>query len=159
MGYLIFIIIYFFGCYLIWRIAKKMSVGPYWMAWIPFANDYLVCRMAGKHFGWWILFYIPVVNIYVAYVFWRQILIKFKKPGWLALLMLVPGINFLMLLLLVFVFKYKKKEDKKEKEESEAQSQEEKAVKDDSGKEASRPQEVSKEEAKENKEEDSDSKN
>ena len=106
MGYFIYIVIYFLGCYLIWRLALKMGVKTAWFAFLPFANDYLVSRLANKHFGWWLLFYIPIVNIYVAYVFWTEIMRRFKKPFWLGLLMFLPFINLLFLVLLVFVFKY-----------------------------------------------------
>jgi hypothetical protein len=106
MAYLLFIIIYLLQSFLLWLVAKKMRTGPAWLAWIPLANDYLISRLAGKHFGWWLLFYVPIVNIYVAYIFWTAIMRRFKKPFWLGIFMLIPYLNWLMLFIIAYIFKY-----------------------------------------------------
>ncbi|MFQ3583820.1 MAG: DUF5684 domain-containing protein [Cyanobacteriota bacterium] len=47
-------------------IGQKLSVPNTWLAWIPIANIWVMCRAAGKS-GWWvILFFIPLVNLIFA---------------------------------------------------------------------------------------------
>jgi hypothetical protein len=51
-SYVIDIAIYFWFAVCLYIIAKKTNTPRPWLAWIPFANIYLMCKVAGKP-GWW----------------------------------------------------------------------------------------------------------
>jgi uncharacterized membrane protein YphA (DoxX/SURF4 family) len=90
--------------------AKKLSVEPSWLAWIPIANLVLMAKMAKMH--WWpvllvIGFIIPFVNfvavimLLVYYIIWLwKICEERGKEGWLAVLIIVPGLGALWNLVL-----------------------------------------------------------
>ena len=44
-------------------IAGKTGTPDGWLAWIPVANVYLMCKIAGKPTWWVVLFFIPFVNL------------------------------------------------------------------------------------------------
>jgi len=77
-------------------IANKTSTPNGWLAWIPIANLYLMCKVAGKA-GWWtILFFIPLVNIVIAIIVWMGIAEARNKPSWLGILMIIPLVNLVI---------------------------------------------------------------
>ena len=77
-------------------IANKTSTPNGWLAWIPIANLYLMCKGAGKA-GWWtILFFIPLVNIVIAIIVWMGIAEARNKPSWLGILMIIPLVNLVI---------------------------------------------------------------
>jgi len=83
-------------------IANKTSTPNGWLAWIPIANLYLMCKVAGKA-GWWIiLFFIPLVNIVIAIIVWMGIAEARNKPSWLGILMIIPLVNLVILGVLAF---------------------------------------------------------
>ena len=83
-------------------IADKTDTPNGWLAWIPIANIYLMCKVADKP-GWWlILFFIPLVNIVVYLDIWMTIAESRGQPSWLGLFMIVPIVNFIILGILAF---------------------------------------------------------
>ena len=51
----------------LWKVFTKADQ-PGWGAFIPVYNAYLLCKIAGKP-GWWlILWFIPLVNVVVAFL-------------------------------------------------------------------------------------------
>ncbi len=105
MPYIIFLLIYLLAAYLVFLIAKKLNDKLAVFAWFPFLSDYLITRLARKPAYWWILMYIPILNIYYDYVLWREIFKRFNRNSLYAVLMLIPVINWVGLLLLACVFK------------------------------------------------------
>ncbi|MFC1955435.1 DUF5684 domain-containing protein [Chloroflexota bacterium] len=62
-------------------IANKTNTSNPWLAWIPIANFYLMCKVADKP-GWWtILFFIPLVNIVIAIIVWMGIAEARNQPS------------------------------------------------------------------------------
>ncbi|MGD0352078.1 MAG: hypothetical protein ABSB38_01050 [Dehalococcoidia bacterium] len=55
-SYLIDVAIYVWSALCLYIIAKKTGTPNPWLAWIPIANIYLMCKVAGKP-GWWIVFF------------------------------------------------------------------------------------------------------
>ena len=104
MSYFIILLIYLLASYLIWLIAKKLDDKLATLAWFPFLSDYLITRLAQKPFYWWILMYIPVLNIYYDFLLWRAIFKRFNRNFLYALLMMVPILNWTGLLLLAYFF-------------------------------------------------------
>ena len=83
-------------------IARKTATPNTWLAWIPIANIYLMCKVAGKP-GWWtVLFFIPIANIVFAILVWMKIAEARNQPGWLGILTIIPIGNFVIPGILAF---------------------------------------------------------
>jgi hypothetical protein len=82
---------YFGYCFM--TIAKKTNTENAWLAWVPIANIYLMVMIARKPVWWVVLFFIPVVSIVAAIVVMMGIAEACGKPGWIGILMIVPGVN------------------------------------------------------------------
>ena len=90
------VILYVYYAICLMIIANKTNTPNSWLAWIPIANIYLMCKIAGKP-GWWvILFFIPFVNIVIGVIVWMKIAEARKKPSWVGILMLVPFVNLII---------------------------------------------------------------
>ena len=77
-------------------IGNKTNTPDAWLAWIPIANIYLMCKIAGKS-GWWtILFFIPLLNIIIGIVVWMGIAEARNQPSWLGILMIIPIVNLVI---------------------------------------------------------------
>jgi hypothetical protein len=95
-GIIIWLAVYVYMSYSLQTIAVKTNTANGWLAWIPVANLYLMCKTAGKP-GWWlVLFIIPLVNIVITVIVWMEIAKARGKEGWLGLLMLVPLVNLVI---------------------------------------------------------------
>jgi hypothetical protein len=77
-------------------IAGKTGTPDGCMAWTPFANVYLMCKIAGKPAWWIILMFIPFVNVVIGVMLWLGIAEARRKPAWLGVLMLVPVANLII---------------------------------------------------------------
>jgi uncharacterized membrane protein len=90
------LILYVYLAICLMVIANKTNTPNSWLAWIPVANIYLMCKVAGKP-GWWvILFFIPFVNIVIGIIVWMKIAEARKKPGWVGILMIIPFVNLII---------------------------------------------------------------
>ncbi|MBN3038688.1 MAG: hypothetical protein JW869_04635 [Candidatus Omnitrophica bacterium] len=77
-------------------IAKKAGTSKRWLAWIPIASLYLMCKIANRP-GWWtLLFFVPVVNLVIAIIVWEVIARACNKAGWLGVLIIIPFVNLLV---------------------------------------------------------------
>jgi len=77
-------------------IANKTDTPYAWLAWIPIANLYLMCKVAGRS-GWWtLLFFIPLLNIVIGIIVWMGIAEARHQPSWLGILMIVPIANLVI---------------------------------------------------------------
>jgi len=101
--YLVFwLAVYVWAALCLHTIANKTNTPNGWLAWIPIANIYLMCKVAGKP-GWWtILFFIPIVNIVFAIIVWMGIAEARGKPSWWGILMIIPLVNFVIMGILAF---------------------------------------------------------
>ncbi|MBN2187089.1 MAG: hypothetical protein JW732_06530 [Dehalococcoidia bacterium] len=84
------------------NIARKTDTEPEWLAWIPIANLYLMCKIAQKPWWWVLLFFIPIANIVILVLVWMRIAEARDKNRWLGLLILVPLANLIFLGYLAF---------------------------------------------------------
>jgi hypothetical protein len=75
----------------LWKIFEKAG-RPGWAAIIPFYNMYIVTELAGRDILWFILLFIPCVNIVAAVLIWMDLAKNFgKDPLWgLGLALLGP---------------------------------------------------------------------
>ncbi len=104
------LICYVFFAICLMKIAKKTATKDGWFAWVPFLNIILMLKIAKKPSWWFLLFFIPPINIAIMIVVWMQIAKEVKKPDWLGILMLVPIANLIVPGYLAF----SKMEEKKE---------------------------------------------
>jgi len=101
-AFIFWVVVYVWLALCLYVIAKKTNTPNAWLAWIPIANIYLMCKVAGKP-GWWtILFFIPIVNIVFLVIVWWAISEVRHKPGWLGILMIVPVANLVVPGILAF---------------------------------------------------------
>ena len=90
-------------------IAKKTNHGPVWMAWVPIANLFLMCKIAGISYLWLLtllLAFVPIISIIVGPVFtgfiWYKISLARNKPSWIGILAAIPILNFAIMGYLAF---------------------------------------------------------
>ncbi|MFH0791167.1 MAG: hypothetical protein V2A64_06000 [Candidatus Omnitrophota bacterium] len=106
---LLLIPIYIYSSICLQFIAKKTNRPPVWLAWIPIANLFLMCKIAGISY-WWLLLilgsFIPVLGFVCAMgltgFLWYKIAIARNKPGWIGVLAIVPLVNFFIMGYLAF---------------------------------------------------------
>jgi len=83
-------------------IARKTDTPNGWLAWIPIANLYLLCKLGGKP-GWWlILLFIPIVNIIIQFIVWIGIANQRNKPVWPGVVWFIPVLNLITTGILAF---------------------------------------------------------
>lgn len=98
----IFIIpVYVYIALCVYKYGKKTQSPHAWWGWVPILNTFEFVRATGQSY-WWILglvtplvlgFFVPFVGIISAAVeiwLFAKLCIRFKKSGWLSLLLLVP---------------------------------------------------------------------
>ena len=96
------VVLYVWVALCLYLIARKVAIPDAWFAWIPILNLILICRVADKPGWWFLLFFIPLVNIVVYLDIWMTIAEGRGQPSWLGLFMIVPIVNFIILGILAF---------------------------------------------------------
>jgi len=79
-----------------YRMGQKIGSDNPWYAFVPILNLVLMLEIADKELWWILLLFVPCVNIVVMLILWMAIAERMEKPGWVGLLMLVPGVNCLV---------------------------------------------------------------
>jgi len=95
--FIFLIVSYVFSSLCLMFIAQKTNTTPAWLAWIPIANLFLMCKIASLSY-WWLLIlltaFIPVVgplaNLAFAAYLWYNIALARNKPGWIGILTCLP---------------------------------------------------------------------
>ena len=110
IGFIILILtivvgIYVYSSLALMTIAKKTDTENAWLAWIPFANTYLISQIAQT--PWWTfivfiaLILIPIVGGIAATAFtiywWWGIAEERGFTGWFGVLMIIPFVNLVVL--------------------------------------------------------------
>jgi len=105
--FLISIVLYIFGGWLLYRIGKKFNYERPWFGWIPIANTYMLVELSTREKSWfWIILitmFIPCVNIVGLVMFiivWMDIAERCGKPRWWGILFIVPIVNFVIVYIL-----------------------------------------------------------
>jgi hypothetical protein len=81
----------------LWKVYTKANE-PGWAAIIPFYNYWVLLRIVGRP-GWWIvLYFIPIVNFFVALIVLWDLAKSFNKTGGFFLGMLFLGFIFFPIL-------------------------------------------------------------
>lgn len=97
------LVVYVYTSLTLMIVAQRLRKGPAWLAWIPIGNLYLMSKMAKMH--WWpILLFLGVFIPYIGFLasivlsvfgfiwVWKICEAR-KRPGWWALLLLIPIFN------------------------------------------------------------------
>ena len=98
LAVLVGLAIYIYWAMAYMTIAKKLKYDKPWLAWIPFANMFLVTILAGKKWYWGFLFFVPFVNIAFLVLWTWRIYERRNYPGWLSLIPLaglIPAVGLL----------------------------------------------------------------
>jgi len=126
---LIMLVLYVYSAFALMTIAQKTKEEYPWLAWIPFANMYLMSRIAKQH--WWPILLLPaywfismlaqiiaiasttvglivmglayvvyfVFFVYITIWFWK-IFEAVNRPGWWAIFYILIPLNFVFWILL-----------------------------------------------------------
>ena len=96
LWFFIFLAMYAYMGLTLQTIASKTGTPEPWLAWIPVANVYLMCKIAKRPTWWVVLCFIPFVNVIISVILWMGIAEARQKPAWLGVLMLVPIANIIV---------------------------------------------------------------
>jgi len=95
--------VYIYMAWALMVIAQKTQTPNAWLAWIPIGNLYLMTQIA--QVPWWtmlviVLAWVPFIGylavIAVTLWWWWKIAERRGKPGWYAILLLVPIANIII---------------------------------------------------------------
>lgn len=96
------VVVHLFMSFCLKRVCEKAGTTPGVLIWIPIANLVPLLETAKLPVWLIVLFFIPFVNIAAGvFLFWKLCEAR-SKPGPLALLMLIPGVNLGLILYLAF---------------------------------------------------------
>ncbi len=99
----VFVILYAVYGYALSTLAKKTGTPNEVWAWIPILNIVLLLQIAQLEVWYIIGFFIPCVNFATLVYVWWKVCERRGKPGALALLNLVPCLNFFFPLYIALV--------------------------------------------------------
>ncbi|MFH1458439.1 MAG: hypothetical protein ABIG31_04655 [Candidatus Omnitrophota bacterium] len=106
---IIAILFYAYSALCLQFIAKKTGQGPVWMAWVPIANLFLMCKIGSLSYLWLLgifLGLLPLVGILFSLALcgylWYRIALARNKPGWLGILACLPIVNLVIIGYLAF---------------------------------------------------------
>lgn len=91
------VILYLYTAICFHRIARNLGVGRAWFAWIPILNIYLWSRICGKGLLWTILFFIPVVGVFIYLFLCVKLSHACGRGTLLGLLFIFPVLNLFIL--------------------------------------------------------------
>ncbi len=106
---LVGIAVYIFTSLCLQIISHKTGIGPGWLAWIPIAQWFLTCKIAGAPY-WWLLGiplgFIPyigvIINVALFGTLWFKVAQARNKPGWVGVLTCFPLIGTIFMGYLAF---------------------------------------------------------
>ncbi|MFQ5500398.1 MAG: DUF5684 domain-containing protein [Candidatus Zixiibacteriota bacterium] len=103
VGMVVIFAIYLYMAYMHFKVANLTGhSSSAWMAFVPIANIFLLCKTAGKPAWWFILCLVPFVNFIVIGIMWAATAKNVSQPplwGWMTM---VPFINFVALYVMAF---------------------------------------------------------
>ena len=86
-------VIYVYIAYTSMVLAHRLHLRDAWMAWVPFANLYLLAKMANKS-PWFALgFLLPYVNFFTTGYLWSGIAFRLGKNSLLGAAIILPVIG------------------------------------------------------------------
>lgn len=95
-SFLLWLIVYVYMALAFAEIARKTSTPDEWMAWVPIVNLWLAIQIAQKEAWWFILFFIPIVNLVASVIIMMAIAERLGKPSWWGVLIVVPVVQLVV---------------------------------------------------------------
>jgi hypothetical protein len=103
------LLFYIYSAVCLFIIAKKTATPRPWLAWIPLANLFLMCKAGGLSYLWLLGLFLGLMPFIgtlltaalMAFI-WYNIALKRNKPGWLGILTIVPVVNLVVVGYLAF---------------------------------------------------------
>jgi hypothetical protein len=103
------VLLYAYSALCLQVIAKKTNQEPAWLAWVPVANLFLMCKIGSLNYLWLLgilLSFLPLVGVFFGLALfgylWYRIALARNKPGWLGILGCLPFVNFVVMGYLAF---------------------------------------------------------
>lgn len=87
------LVLYVYIAYTCMILATRLGTARPWLAWIPFADMYLITQMALKPWWWLFGFFIPFANIALVAYLWSEIAKRLNQPWWIGILIAVPFVG------------------------------------------------------------------
>lgn len=97
---ILWILIFLFFGYCMYRLFQKAGIENAWMGFIPILNYIPLMQMAKKPTWWVILLFIPLVNIVIAVNVWMRVSKAFGKSDLFGIAMIF--LSFILLPMLAF---------------------------------------------------------
>lgn len=94
--------VYLFFCYCFKRICENCGVAPGMLIWVPIFNLIRLLQAGGLSGWFFLLFFLPIVNVVLHIVMWVKVCQACGKSAWLVLLLFVPIINIFFIPYLAF---------------------------------------------------------
>ena len=94
---IVYIVVVVFEIAAMWKVFVKGGHAG-WLAIIPFANTWTLCRVAGRPGWWFLLLLIPFVNIVIAIIVLIDLASAFGKGGGFAAGLILLGFIFFPIL-------------------------------------------------------------
>lgn len=114
-GVIIFIalIVYIYSAICLQIITNKTNQRPGWMAWVPVANLFLMCKIGKLDYKWLLLLLVPFVPIIgpffgpICALFWTafawyKIAVARGREGWIGAITIIPIVGFFTMGYLAF---------------------------------------------------------
>jgi type IV pilus assembly protein PilM len=98
--FIVFLAIWFFISYALYRIGRKFQIGSFWGYCIPVYNIYLICRCADVPLWNIVGLFVPILNIYCCINIWGSIAERLGKSYW------IYGITILLFCIPVFILAF-----------------------------------------------------
>lgn len=103
-AFFLLFVLYVYSSAALMTIAKKTKTEPAWLAWVPIINIYLMVKIAGLEWYWALGIFAGIVPfigavlvlVWAVYIWWI-ISEKRSYPGWVGILMAIPGVNLIAL--------------------------------------------------------------
>ena len=103
------LIFYVYASICLQFIAVKTGQGPVWMAWVPIANLFLMCKVGRVPYVYLFIIlgvFIPIIGFLVGLGFsafiWYKIALARNKPGWVGAICCLPFVNLVVMGYLAF---------------------------------------------------------
>jgi type IV pilus assembly protein PilM len=96
----VFLAIWFFISYTLYRIGRKFQIGSFWGYCVPIYNIYLICKCADVPLWNIVGLFIPILNIYCCINIWGSIAERLGKSYW------IYGITILLFCIPVLILAF-----------------------------------------------------
>ena len=93
--YLFFIAVYFYFTFAQYKIAQKIGHHSSWWAFVPILNAFQLVQLAGKEWWWFLLLFVPVLNIVFYAWCWIDTAKRCGHPPIWGFLTIIPFLNFI----------------------------------------------------------------